>query len=321
MNVQPIYNSKILKKSLEFAANNSSLFISTLSLGLSTVARPAVIMLTPKTDKENRKIACVKSLASSAVGYGVMLTASLPLSKAVNNIDRNPQKYLKQSTIKTLKAGEKILKQSKKYAFATQLFKLGLGFVIAVPKSILTCALIPPIMSKVFPKDKDVSFTGGQSCINKLSKKIGKIMDTNCVQTLADKFCNTNYEQHIISLTDILSTAAFIHQTSKSKQIEKTEKPALIYNAGISTAFCIAGGYLLNNITGKSAQRFIDNFANANKNSPKLDKYIEGIRVARPALILGGLYYILIPLVSTFLADRFDRRKDHDSSKNSKIAS
>ncbi len=319
MNVQPIYSSRIFKKGLEFAADNSSLFIATLSLGLSTIARPVSIMLTPKTDKENKKYACTKSLASSAVGYGVMLTASLPLSKAVKGIDKNPEKYLKQSTIKALKAGEKTLNLSKRYAFATQLFKLGLGFIIAVPKSILTCALIPPFMSKVFSKkqDKEISFTGGTE---KLSRILGKIIDTNAVKKLSEKMAGTNYEQHIISLTDALATAAFIHQTSKSKKIEQNRKTALIYNAGISTALCIAGGYVLKSITDKQANKFIDNFTKANKNSPKLEKYIEGIRVARPALILGGLYYILIPLISTFMADRIDRRKNYDSIKNPEIS-
>jgi hypothetical protein len=57
----------------------------------------------------------------------------------------------------------------------------------------------------------------------------------------------------------------------------------------------------------KPINKFIENFKNANKNSSKLEKYVEGIRVAKSAFILGGIYYIAIPLVSTFLADRFDK--------------
>ena len=149
MKVQAVYNSKILKKGLEFAADNGSLFVATASLALSTIARPIVIMGTPDTDKENKKYACAKSLASSAVGYLLMLGASMPVSKAIKKIDKNPSKYLKSETIEALKAGEKSLAKSKRYGFATQLFKLGLGFVIAVPKSIMTCALIPSVMSSL----------------------------------------------------------------------------------------------------------------------------------------------------------------------------
>ena len=313
MKVQAIYNSKILKKGLEFAADNGSLFVATASLALSTVARPIAIMAAPKTDLENKKYACAKSLASSAVGYFLMLAASSPVAKAVKNIDKRPYEYLKKSTVENLKAGEKSLKASSRYKFAAQLFKLGLGFVIAVPKSIMTCSLIPPFMSVLFnkkvnneQKDKQISFTGSGS--KSLSKLIGKAMDSSFIQKMSEKFHNTNFEQHIISLTDAAATTAFIAQTARSRKIEQSRKKALMYNAAISTGLCIAGGYAINGLLEKPTEKFIKNFAQANKNSPKLGKYIEGIKVAKPALILGGIYYIIIPLISTFLADRFDRK-------------
>ena len=319
MKVQAIYNSKILKRGLEFAADNGSLFVATASLALSTVARPIAIMATPKTDIENKKYACAKSLASSATGYFLMLAASSPVAKAVKNIDKRPYEYLKKSTVENLKSGEKSLKASSRYKFATQLFKLGLGFLIAVPKSIMTCSLIPPFMAFLFnkkvnndKKDKKISFTGNG--MRSLSKFIGKAMDTLPVQKMSEKFHNTNFEQHIISLTDAAATAAFVTQTANSKKIEQTRKKALMYNAAISTGFCIAGGYAINGAIEKPAEKFIRNFSKANKNSPKLEKYIEGIKVVRPALILGGLYYIVIPLISTFLADRFDGQNSKKSN-------
>lgn len=305
MKVQPIYNNKLFKKGLEFAADNGTLFVATTSLALSTFARPIAIMATPKTDIENKKYAAAKSIASSAIGYFLMLTASLPLAKAMKEIDKNPKKYLKTEIINTLKSGEKSLTKSRRYNFATQLFKLGLGFIIAVPKSIMTCNFIPLIMKNLFKKDDknniEPTFTG-------LPKTIGKFIDTKYIKNLTEKFYNTNFEQHIISATDALATSAFIIQTSKSKKIEENRKKALMYNAGISTALCITGGYAINNITKKSTDKFINKFKEINKNSPKLEKYIEGIRIAKPALILGGLYYIAIPLISTFLADRFDEK-------------
>lgn len=317
-----IYNNKVLKKGLEFAAKNSSLFQATVSLGLSTIARPAAILLTPDTDKENKKYACAKSFSSSAAGYIMLLLSSLPVAKAVDNIDKTPGKYLKNKTIEHLKQGEKVLAHSKKYQFATQLFKLGLGFIIAVPKSVLTCALIPPIMSGIFnkkppdkintsaPKDKNITFEGLYSrTTQKLSKGIGHLMDSDFVLQMSDKFHKTNFEQHIMSLTDILLTGTFIKQTKDSKKIEESRKKALIYNAGISTGLSIAGGYAISNALKKPTAKFIKKFSEINKNDAKLDKYLEGIRIAKPALILGTIYYIVIPLISTFFADRFDNNR------------
>lgn len=301
MKVQSIYNSKILKKGLEFASDNGALFTATASLALSTIARPVAILSTPNTDKENKQYACAKSLASSAVGYLLMFAASSPIARAIKQIDKNPSKYLKKETMQAF--------NDKRYKFATQLFKLGIGFIVAVPKSILTCTLIPPFMSKIFRKkqeeksQKNISFTGN------LSKGIGKIMDTKFVQKLAEKFHNTKFEQNIIYLTDALTTGAFIEQVRRSKKIKQDRKKALIYNAAISTGLCIAGTAAIDKISEKSTEKFIEKFKLANKNSPKLEKYIEGIKIAKPVLIMGGIYYIIIPLISTFLADRMSNNK------------
>ena len=321
MKVQSIYNSKALKHTLKFASENGALFAATASLAFSTI-RPVIIMATPHTDKENRQYASTKSIASTLTGYLLMLVASLPVANAVKNIDNNPKKFLKPETVKRLIYGKKSIKSSPKYNFATQLIKLGLGFLIAVPKSVITCAIIPPIMNKLYgnnenqKKSKDTSFKGSCSGIqnksskltDKLSKGIASIINSNTVINMADKFHNTIFEQHIISLTDILATSAFINLTAKNNRIKDDRKKALMYNAGISTALSVTGGYAINKLTEKSTDKFVENFKIANKNSKNLDKYIEGIRVVKPVLILGTIYYILIPLISTFLSDKFDKK-------------
>ena len=324
MKVQPIYTSKILKKGLEFASDNGSLFAASTALLLSAV-RPLAILATPDTDKENKRYACTKAIASSLNGYLMMLLASIPIAKAVKEIDINPTKYLKNETIKNLKGTEKSLGASKKYTFATQLFKLGLGLLIAAPKAILTCALIPPIMNKLFNKQtpsneyNNPTFTGkaditkniGERLKTKGAKIIASGINSKFVQNLAEKYHNTRFEQHIISFTDAVATTAFIHQTAKSKDIKEDKKNALIYNAAISTGLSIAGGYLLDSATQKPTEKFIEKFKRINANDPKLNKYVEGIRVAKPVVLLGTIYYIFIPLISTFLADKFDNKKPY----------
>ncbi len=311
MKVQPIYNSKILKKGLELAADNSLLFGAAASFALSVIARPAAIMAAPATDIENKKYACAKSLASGAVNLMLVFLLSTPADAAIKKIDKKPSKYLKPKTIKTLKAGEESLAKSGKYRFVSQLFKLGLGFLIAAPKSILTGNLIPPVMDKFFPKknDKNISFTGMyNNGIEHLSKGIGKLIDTPFVQKMAEKFQQTRFEQHMISLTDVAATVAFIHHTAKNKKIEESRKKALMYNTGISTGLCIGAGYALSRLLDKPVQKFVKKFSEVNKNSPELDKYLNGVKVVKPTLIFGGIYYVAIPLISTFLADRFDNK-------------
>lgn len=315
-----IYDSKLLKKGLLFASNNGALFAAGATLALSTIARPIAILATPNTDKDNKKYACAKSFASSIVGYFMMLGASLPIAHAVKSIDKSPEKYLKPNTISSLKGSAKTLSSSGKYTFVTQLFKLGLAFVLAAPKSFLTCSLIPPIMKKMFKKDspkesprvdvwtKNISFKGIEH-VNPIAKKIGKIIDSDFMQKLSNKFHKSNFEMHIMSLTDAFSTFCFVNLTKKNKKIEKDRKDALIYNSVTSTALSIAGGYTLDRLLKKPTEKFIKKYSEINKNDKNLSKYIEGIKIAKPILILGGIYYIIIPFISTFLADRIENIK------------
>lgn len=301
------YNNQLLKKSFKFAANNGALFAAGTSLVLSSIARPAVILSTPNTDKENKKLACAKSISSSVVGYLLMLLVSLPVTRQIKKIDKTPQRYLKQSTIKALKASEKSLTKSKGYIFATQLFKLGLGFLVAVPKSIMVCALIPPVLSKMFNKKtqlEEPQFGNKNPSFNGLAENIGRIVDKPFMQKFVEKFKNSNFAMHITALTDALATATFMQQTKKSKKIEQSRKKTLIYNSAISTGLSIVGGYALDKLLDKPTQKFVDKFSQINKNDKNLDKYVEGIKIAKPVLILGGLYYLVIPFISTFLADR-----------------
>ena len=94
-----------------------------------------------------------------------------------------------------------------------------------------------------------------------------------------------------------------------NKDIKEERKKALIWNASIMTAFTVAGGYVVNALLKKPTEIFIEKFKKANAASPKLDKYVEGIKIAKPALILGGMYYLLAPVVSTMLAEVFTKNK------------
>ena len=323
------YNNKALKKSLEFAADYGAMFAATTTLALSTFARPAAIMLAPHTDKENKKFACAKSLASSVAQFILTFLVATPIGNAIKNIDREPQKYLKNETIKNLQKNSKTLVESKNYEFATQLFKLGSGLIVAMPKAILTAACMPFILQKIFHKPKpkkdsvderELSFKGKGP--DKISKGIGKVLDQKWLQKFSDKYKDSNFVMHIVALTDALTTGTFIHEVYESDNIEERRKKAVMYNAGISTALSIGTGYLVDKLMEKPTQKFVENFKKANKGQANLEKQLLGIKVAKPILIVGSVYYMVIPFISTILADiadhdpRFDL--PHKKPKNKK---
>ena len=311
---QTIYKSRILKRGLEFAADNGALFIGATSLAFSTFVRPVTTLLTPKVERENKILPFAKSVSSSAIGYLLLLGVSLPVSRGVKKIDVTPLKYLKADTIKALGESGKNLQEAKAYQFATQIFKLGLGFVIAAPKAILTDKLIAPVMKMFFRDSESLSDNGKKSLTfgsaqDVISREIGKIFDKEGFQKFVQKFKDTNFRMHIIALTDAFSTFVFARRVSINDEIKDNKKKILINNAVISTGLCIGLGYALDKAFDKPAEGFIRRFSAANKVDKNLSKYIEGIKLAKPALILGTIYYGIIPVISAFWADRIEKKE------------
>ena len=308
------YNSNALKKALAFAEKNGALFASTTSLALSATVRPISILSTPKTDKENKKFACAKAIMSTLLDFVITLAISYPIVKAVGAINKNPQKYLNKSTINNLRENADNLLDSKAYTLANQMFKLGVGICIAAPKALLNILGIPYIMNGFFePKQqentqpiKNLTFKSNKE--NKLAKLIGKIIDSEFVQDFSKKHKNSNFPMHINAIKDTIATTTFITGVSKSNKIKENRKGPLMYNAAISTGLCIGASYAVDTITDKPAQKFIKHLTKANKNDPNLKKYIDGFKIAKPVLIMGTIYYLLIPFVSTFFAERIDRK-------------
>ena len=308
------YNSKGLKKILSFAENNGALFTASTALILSATARPLSIMATPKTDKENKKIACAKAITSTILDFVITFAISLPIVKAVGNINKNPQKYLKKETIENLN-GVNGLDDSKAYTLANQMFKLGVGIAIAAPKAILNLLGMPYILN-LFSKKEDSKFKSSENNqlnfkgkgIEKLSKWIGKTIDNKSVQEFSKKNADSNFPMHINAIKDALTTGVFVAGLNKSKRIDAERKKPLIYNSLIGTGLSIISGYLLDAATEKSAEKFIEKLKSANKNDPNLKKYVDGFKIAKPVIILGTMYYAVIPLISTFLGERVSNK-------------
>ena len=90
--------------------------------------------------------------------------------------------------------------------------------------------------------------------------------------------------------------------------IKENRKNPLIWNYVISTAATLGGGYFVDRVIKNNTQNFVDKFAKLNKSDPKLAKYIEGINILRPAIIFAGIYYMLLPVISTYLAEKIDKK-------------
>lgn len=318
-NFTGLLNNKILLKGLEKVSEHGTSFAAGTSLAMSLTVRPFAINATPDVEKENKQYAIANSICSGVIKFGIVEAIALPIENAVKNIDQNPEKYLNPQTIKNLQETSKKLVESKSYKLSTQIMKLSTGFITAIPKSMLTIALIPIIMDKLFNirkndkkqkyenQNKDIHFTG--SINENISKGIGKLIDNIKFQNFVKKHKqeDKNIAKHITAATDILLTSSFAYQTNKSDKIKDNRKKALIYNNVISTAITLIGGYGIDNIIKNKTGRFIEKFSKINKGDPKLHKYIEGINIVRPAIIFAGIYYGILPIFSTYMAEKIDK--------------
>ena len=316
VNFKGVLNSKLLLSGLEFTAKNGALVSAATMFGMSAVCRPISILAAPKADKKDKQYACAKSFASSAVGLGLTALFTTPVVKAVEKINKNPEKFLTSKTMDNLSGELKDITKSKPYKLATQMFKLGSGILTSYPKAALTTMFIPAFMTAVFNKQKPeqsmkvsaVSENKGLSFRGKINEKLAykfaEIINKPQFQEFSKKHSDSNFAQHIFCATDVATTGFTLGKIAKNPKIESENKKTLMTNSAIACGLTIGASYGIDKLTEKPTQKFIKKFKAVNKNSPKLDKYVEGIKIAKPIAVLGSLYYIAIPFASTVLADK-----------------
>ena len=317
---------------LEKISDHGASFVLAASFVGASVIRPLAISLTPKTDTENKKYASAQSLSSALMKLLVAEVVALPVENAIKKIDENPQKYMNKKTV------ENFFNDKKSYKFLTQTIKQAANLLSAVPKSCLTVTLIPFVMDKVFLRSKKpekkqdfnplvfknskefkafdkISFTGKLE--NILPEGISKIINNESVQNFSRKNSKNanNIARNFTILSDITLMSMGIFQTKKSKKIKEERKKPLIYNNLFSTLASIFAGFGLDNIVQKTTRNAVENFKTLHKNNPKLDKYIEGINIARPTIIFALIYYGILPVITTYLADKMP---NEDAKKISK---
>ena len=164
---EKILDSKFFSKMLEYAEAHPVSCNALFSLVLAGMLRPATIMALPgkkNEDRENKINAAAHSVASGIIGFISATIVMSPFDAAMKKVKNDPAKYLgigkkAESYLGDLKA--KGLSKTAKFKNVETLMKMGPDIIIGIPRSIITIALIPPILKYVFgiekkPKNKKV---------------------------------------------------------------------------------------------------------------------------------------------------------------------
>ena len=340
MKVQPsfkgVLNNRYLLSGLKKISEHGTSFVAVTSFVMSSGIRTFSILNTPGVEKENKHYAAANSIGSGLVKFGIVEAVALPLENIIKKIDKNPEKYLKETAVKSYMNGAKQFCESRSYRFVTQIIKQSAGLVTAIPKSLLTVLLIPFIKDGFFPqqqkirfkKDKIDSMSADRQPASKhpfsrhpsfkhslpefFAKQTGKLLSREDVQKFAQKYCvhDKDISKHMTAATDILLTTASAIGIAQSEKIKENRKRPLIFNNIISTAATLLFGYGIDRAAKRGTDKFIEKFSRINKNDINLPKYIEGINILRPTLIFALIYYGLLPVFSTFMAERAAKKSE-----------
>ena len=340
MKVQPsfkgVLSNRYLLSGLKKISEHGTSFVAVTSFVMSSGVRTFSILNTPGVEKENKHYAAANSIGSGLVKFGIVEAVALPLENIIKKIDKNPEKYLKETAVKAYMNGAKQFCESRSYRFVTQIIKQSAGLVTAIPKSLLTVLLIPFIKDGFFPqqqkirfkKDKIDSVSADRQPASKhpfsrhpsfkhslpefFAKQTGKLLSREDVQKFAQKYCvhDKDISKHMTAATDILLTTASAIGIAQSEKIKENRKRPLIFNNIISTAATLLFGYGIDRAAKRGTDKFIEKFSRINKNDINLPKYIEGINILRPTLIFALIYYGLLPVFSTFMAERAAKKSE-----------
>lgn len=187
VNVSKSFGMKSLDWLLEFVKDHNVSGSALMALFLAGALRPATIMALPgKDDKDDKIYASGHSMASGVIGFLASVIATTPWDNGVNKIKDNYRNHY-NTVLDNLKNGttnepepikfkfnlfekkyEKLVELQKKaikdpalkrecknYINALEIEMKNLSdWAIAIPRSMLTIALIPPILKYVFGLEK-----------------------------------------------------------------------------------------------------------------------------------------------------------------------
>lgn len=152
-----LYKKQWFHNFLQMADDSQAVFGALFALILTGVFRPATIMALPgnKKNADDKKYAAAHSIASGVIAYGISLIISQPLSKAMEKIEKNPDRFLKDEKLA-------YLRKSRAFNAARQHVNILHEAVLAPPRAAITIALIPIILKYLFGLEKKKSHKQGE---------------------------------------------------------------------------------------------------------------------------------------------------------------
>ena len=149
-----------------------------------------------------------------------------------------------------------------------------------------------------------------------LALGMGKVLNTESVIKFSEKFHNTNIADYVFKASGILLSSFVMFKTLTSDKIEEKRKKPLALNTGLSCAVATVGGLTVDKLLDKPVEKFIKKFVVSNPTVKNMDKLVDGIKVAKSAILFGTIYRFIVPVLATVAAEKI---VNSNQRKNGKI--
>lgn len=148
-----LYKDTRFHKVLDFANEQQLVFGATFALLLTCIMRPAAIIIVPsKKNKDDQKYASAHSIASGIIGFAISSMLFYPIGNAIKRVGKEHKDFI-GAFGKSIKDNS-YLRKEESYKTAKIFLDRAPDIITAIPKGILTVALIPPILKYVFDLKK-----------------------------------------------------------------------------------------------------------------------------------------------------------------------
>ncbi len=173
-----------------------------------------------------------------------------------------------------------------------------------------------------YNKKTEASFSGGISkaysaMTDTLAVGMGKVLNSEPIIKFSEKFHNTNIADYVFKASGILLSSFVVFKTLKSDKIEEHRKKPLALNTAVSCAVATAGGLVVDRLMDKPVNKLINNFKLANPNLKNMEKFVDGIKVMKSAILFGTIYRYIVPVLATVVAEKIVNSKKENNTEKS----
>lgn len=160
---------------------------------------------------------------------------------------------------------------------------------------------------------------------DKIAKGLGKIADQNWFQnfikkTNDSKFLHKHLTQNLATTYSIILSGMYINKTLSNEKLDEKRRKTLAVNQGIVWGLSTIISYTCDNAINKKVDNFIAKFkqANAHKPAEAINKYVEGIKIAKSIMIFDMVYRFIAPVVVTPIANHIGNRINEKNDAKTK---